>query len=271
MAQEILSIPIKVRFRGHDANDHRVEAHAGTYSLHGITRSLQIISHAYLNMEGVSRGTALKDAEIFLTNARPGSLLFDFDLSVMRKKVGVTLSRENFYDFASTVLSRAVGREYKPATSYVTKLDAESDIIDIAVEGIDTSLKDAHRAIGKTIDGMSIERARSPLIYFDPETKEYVEASIPADDWEMMEGHVTRFNAITGNGRAYMNKYERTVPFKLADKFPTTKRGLITWSLHGSNIHTAKNLRFDSKTISSSGGVVKRLIVQDCNQVGDDD
>ena len=104
----------------------------------------------------------------------------------------------------------------------------------------------------------------------DPETKEYVEASIPADDWEMMDGHVTRFNSITGNGRAYKNELERTIPFKLADDFPTMKRGLITWSLHGSNIHTAKNLRFDTKSISSSGGVIKRLIVQDCNQIGDD-
>lgn len=273
MAQPILTIPFKLRLTGKDADKHQVASYLGTRTLHGFSRSVQIATQAYLNEEAVSRATALHDADLFLTGAKAGSLAFDFRLDVFRKKAGVTLNRDTFYDFCSTVFSRASGQSYAPKTPYVQKIDEdqESDLIDLTVEQVEESLKNAHAAIDGSVEGISFERPRAGIqTYFDHETKQYIQSSLTSDVDHRYKGHVTRFNSITGNGRAYISSLRRVVPFKLEDEFLRGKRGLLTWSLHGSNVHRAKNLNFDALEITSAAGTVKRLALIDCNQLGDD-
>lgn len=273
MADQLLSFPLRVRFTGKHADQHRVEAHAGSTSLLGLSRAIQIATKAYLNQTAVSRATALHDADIFLIRVNPGSLNFDFRIEVLRKAAGVTLNVDTFFDFISTVLSRAVGSNYEPKTPYVQRLDQneEDDLLDQTVEEVEDALRQGHRAIGRSVEGISIIRPRSGQgVFFDAETKEYIEKNVFADEVEALEGHVTRFNSITGNGRAYIGALGRIVPFKLSESYPDEKRGAITWSLHGSNVHRAKNLIFDARTVSSSSGVVKRLVVDNAVQAGND-
>lgn len=273
MAETILTVPFKLRLTGQDADNHQVASYLGTRSLHGFSRSIQIATQAYLNEEAVSRATALHDANLYLTGAKPGSLTFDFRLDIFQKKSCVTLNRDTFYDFCGTVLSRAAGVPYSPKTTYVRKIDEdhESDLIDLTIEQVEEPLKAAHAAIDRSVSGISFERPRvGSQVYFDHETKQYIESSITSDLDRRYKGHVTRFNSITGNGRAYINSLDRVVPFKLEDEFLESKRGFLTWSLHGSNIHRAKNLNLDALEITSAAGTVKRLALVDCNQVGDD-
>lgn len=112
-----------MRFTGKDADNHEVASYVGTKAIHGFSRSIQIVSHAYLKQEAVSRATALHDGKLFLTGAKPSSLSFDFRLDVNAKKPGVTLSRGVFFDFYSTVFHRATGRDFNPNTPYVKGLD----------------------------------------------------------------------------------------------------------------------------------------------------
>lgn len=273
MTQVILTIPFKLRFSGKDADEHQVAGYSGTRSLHGFSRAIQIATHAYLNAEPVSRATALHDAELFLTGAKPGSLTFDFKLDIFKKKPSVTLSRDAFYDFCSTVFSRATGKPYSPKTPYVKSIDddLESDLIDLTVEHVEESLKSAHSAIEQSVKSIAFERPRSGVqIYFDQETKNYIESSPISPVDHQHTGHVTRFNSITGNGRAFINDLGRVVPFRLGDEFLESKRGFLTWSLHGSNVHRAKNLKIDAFEITSAAGTVKRLALVDCNMSGDD-
>ena len=273
MSTPILTIPFKLRFMGKDAEEHQVASYLGTRSLHGFSRAIQIATQAYLNEEPASRATALHDADLFLTGAKPGSLTFDFRLDVFRKKAGVTLSRDTFYDFCSTVFSRALGQEYAPKTSYVKNIDddQESDLIDLSVEQVEEALKSAHSAIDRSVEGISFERPRAGnQVYFDVETKMYIESSLTSPTDSQYKGYVTRFNSITGNGRAFINNLKRVVPFRLEEEFLESKRGFLTWSLHGSNVHRAKNLKFSALEITSAAGIVKRLALVDCNQFGDD-
>lgn len=273
MAEAILTVPFKLRLTGKDADDHQVASYLGTRSLHGFSRAVQIATQAYLNEEAVSRATALHDADLYLTGAKPGSLTFDFRLDVFRKKSHVTLNRDSFYDFCATVFSRAVGIPYSPKTKYVKKIDEdqESDLIDLTIEQVEEPLKVAHSAIDRSVSGISFERPRAgSQVYFDHETKQYIESNLLSDSDRRYNGHVTRFNSITGNGRAYINSLNRVIPFKLNDEFLESKRGFLTWSLHGSNVHRAKNLNLDALEITSAAGTVKRLALIDCNQVGDD-
>jgi hypothetical protein len=273
MAQPILTIPFKLRLSGKDAEQHQVASYLGTRTLHGFSRSIQIVTQAYLNEEAVSRATALHDANLYLTGAKPGSLTFDFRMDIFRKKAGVTLNRDTFYDFCSTVFSRASGKSHNPTTPHVLRLDEdqESDLIDLTVEQVEESLKVAHSAIDKSVEGIAFNRPRSGTqTYFDHETKQYIESSLKSDLDRKYKGHVTRFNSITGNGRAYINSLKRVVPFKLEEEFLESKRGFLTWSLHGSNVHCAKNLNMNALEITSAAGTVKRLALVDCNQVGDD-
>lgn len=273
LTQPILTIPFKLRFTGKDADDHQVASYLGTKSLHGFSRAVQIATQAYLNQEAVSRATALHDADLFLTGAKPGSLVFDFRMDVLRKKAGVMLNRDVFFDFCSTIFSRAVGKPYNPTTAYVQRFDQdqESDLIDLTVEQIEESLKITHASIDRSIEGISFERPRLGVqTYFDCETKQYIESSLMSDVDRRYKGHITRFNSITGNGRAYINSLHRVIPFKLQDEFLQGKRGFLTWSLHGSNVQRAKNLNIDALEVTSAAGTVKRLALIDCNQVGDD-
>lgn len=269
MADPEYSIPFKIRFAGKDADDHRVEAYEGGRSILGMTRAIQIVTQSYLNQVAVSRATALHDGEIYLAGVKPGSLLFDFDLNILKRSIGVPKDRDTFFDFLSTILARASGQKYTPTSAYVQRLDAdkEDDLLDLTVEVVEDPLKEGHRAIGNSIGQISIDRPRNgTIMVFDPETKLYLQSSIVDEDWGHLSGHVTRFNAITGNGRAYITSLQKIIPFRLDEGFPPGKRGHITWSLHGSNINTAKNLTFDAKRISSQSGAVKRLAILDCDQ-----
>lgn len=262
-----------MRLTGKDADRHEVASYVGTKAIHGFTRSIQIVSQAYLNQQPVSRATAFRGGNLFLAGMKPGSLLFDFRLDVTGKKPSVTLSRSIFFDFCSTVFHRATGREFTPDTAYVKKLDedTEDDLLDLTVEHVEDALKEAHTAIGTSVTRMTFERPRSGTqTYFDQETKQYIESSILSEEGTNFEGHITRFNSITGNGRAFINSLGRIVPFRLEEDFLESKRGLITWSLHGSNVHISKNLILDAKQITSAAGGVKRLSLIDCNQAGDD-
>lgn len=101
----------------------------------------------------------------------------------------------------------------------------EDDLLDQTVEEVEDALRQGHRAIGRSVEGISIIRPRSGQgVFFDAETKEYIEKNVFADEVEALEGHVTRFNSITGNGRAYIGALGRIVPFKLSESYPYETR-----------------------------------------------
>lgn len=260
---------LKLRYEGGDADQNHLELYDGATSFHGFAQALQIALHAYINKEVASRATALKGATLYLRAPRQGSVLFDI-ISVIEKYPATTaVSATIFYDFVKYAFSKAVGFiDVQPETPYVSKLSTSDepffDDLAVIMEG---SLQRAHRAIDEgCVEQVTLERPRSELIRFDKKTSDWVNTRDENPKEEDLVGYVTRYNSITGNGRAYIQSLHRIVPFRPAQEFAEIKRGYLTWSLHGSTTSRAKLLDFSARKIESARGEAKRLVLVDCNQ-----
>ncbi|MEP5622164.1 MAG: hypothetical protein ABJP82_06235, partial [Hyphomicrobiales bacterium] len=83
---------------------------------------------------------------------------------------------------------------------------------------------------------------------------------------EVLRGNVTRYNALSRNGRAFVDQLERVVPVRPDGDFPAGDLAFLTWSLHGSNIGAASKIDMRARRITSASGKVKRLLLSDCQK-----
>lgn len=261
---------LKLRFEGGDADEHLLELYDGTASLHGFAQALQIATHAYLHGQVYSKATALKGATLYLKGARQGSLLTDLVARIDKYPPTVTLSASVFYDFLKFSFSKATGfLDATPETAYVQKLlERDEPFFDDLAETLEGSLQRAHRAIEEgDVETVTLERPRGePLAVFNKQTCLWVKTREEKPDLYELTGNVTRYNSVTGNGRIYVNELHRIVPFRPAEEFPFGRRGLLSWSLHGSTTDLPKQLDIQARKVESAHGEVKRLIMVDCQQ-----
>lgn len=261
---------LKLRYEGGDADDHLLELYDGTASLHGFAQSLQIATHAYLHGEVYSKATALKGARLYLKTARPGSLITELVAKIDKIPSNFKPTSASFYDFLKLAFARATGTaEQEPDTLHVRRLlENDEPFFDDLAETLEGSLQRAHRAIEMGgIDSVTLERPRGEqLNVFNKQTYLWVSTREEKPDVFELTGNVTRYNSVTGNGRAYIHELSRIVPFKLSDDFAFAKRGFLTWSLHGSAINASHQLDLQARRVDSAHGEVKRLILVDCQQ-----
>lgn len=261
---------LKLRYEGGDADNHLLELYDGTASLHGFAQALQIATHAYLHGQVYSKATALKGATLYLKAARPGSLITDLVAKVDKASRNLNSTPASFYDFLKFAFSRATGTaEQVPETPYMRRLlENDEPFFDDLAETLEGSLQRAHRAIEKGgIDSVILERPKGEqLNVFNKQTCLWVSTREEKPDIFESTGNVTRYNSVTGNGRAYIYELLRIVPFRLSEDFAFGRRGLLTWSLHGSTTNVPHQLDIQAQRIESAHGEVKRLILVDCQQ-----
>lgn len=276
------TIPLKVKYDGGPADRHELPGYDGAISIDGITRAMHIVTHAYMTGETVSRATALKGAEIYIRPARQGS--FVFDLIVLMEAypatstASVAVTAPVFYDFVKTAFRRASGMlEAEPEHPHLQKLYKRREPpplkrppadLDLLAETLEGRRQATHRPIGGD-DGVSTISVGSPrrkLVTFDSDTKDWVTTQDMSDTLEVLEGNVTRYNALSRNGRAFIDPLGRVIPFRPDGDFPTADLGQLTWSLHGSNIGSRNKLDFRARKVTSASGKVKRLLLADCSR-----
>ncbi|MBS1164122.1 MAG: uncharacterized protein H6R00_147 [Proteobacteria bacterium] len=261
---------LKLRYEGGDADDHLLELYDGTASLHGFAQALQIATHAYLHGQVYSKATALKGATLYLKAARPGSLIADLIAKIDKTPGNLNPTPASFYDFLRLAFSRATGTvEQEPETPYVRRLlEIDEPFFDDLAETLEGSLQRAHRPIEKGgINRITLERPMGEhLSVFNKQTYLWVNTREEKPDIYDLTGNVTRYNSVTGNGRAYTHELSRIVPFRLSEDFAFGKRGLLTWSLHGSATNVSHQLDIQARRVESAHGEVKRLILVDCQQ-----
>lgn len=262
------SFKLKLRFSGRDVSKHGLDLYDGSSSFSGFAQALQIITHAYMTKEVVSRATALKGAKMYFGSPRQGSVLFDIVTVVEKYPVVGAFSAVVFYDFIKFTMSKAVGLvKVKPETVSVQKLMVDETFFDQLAETIEGSLQRAHRAIDSNgARQVTLERPRGELVTFNHSTSNWVNTRNENPEVEVLTGNITRYNSITGNGRAYVHELKKVIPFRLGDRFIDNKRGLLTWSLHGNTIATRNELKFWASKIEAANGEAKRLILADCVQ-----
>lgn len=263
MAQEF---KLRLRFSGNTVDRYGLDLYDGTYSLQGFAQALQIVMHAGLNRQIVSRATALRNARIAILPPVRGSVLFDLITIIEQYPATSAMAGAAFYDFIKYSLSRAVGyfnvRPETPAVRRLTVGDNETFFDELA-ETLEGSLLRAHRAIDQGVARITIERPRSQLVLFDAGTNEWVKTRDENPNVQEFTGNITRYNSISKNGRAFIREIGSIVPFRPGDDFPANKRGFLTWSLHGDNVHAEKDLKFWARRIESANGQTKRLILAD--------
>lgn len=256
---------LKLRFSGDGVDMNGLDLYNGASSFDGFSRALQIVAHAYMTGEIVSRATALRGAKMYFESPRRGSVLFDIITIAEQYPVTAGFSAAIFYDFVKLAFAKATGLFGVAAqTPAVQKLSVDETFFDQLAETLEGSLRRAHRAIDNGVDRVTLERPRSELVVFDRRSSQWVNTR--DENPEVMEftGNVTRYNSITGNGRAFVRELERVMPFRLGENFPAIKCGILSWSLHGNTVAGEKELRFWASKIESATNEPKRLILADC-------
>lgn len=267
---DIHEFGLKLRFSGGDADDSKLELYDGTTSLYGFSQALQIAMHAYVHHEIVTRATAMKGISAFVRAPRNGSVLFDILAIIEQYPAVASISAPIFYDFLKYAFSKAAGYlNAAPETNYVSRMSTDDEpFFDDLAETLEGSLQRGHRSIdGGTATSITLERPRSVLVKFDKSSSEWVNTRDEAPAVEELDGNVTRYNSITGNGRAYINELHTIIPFRLSPEFPGIKRGYLTWSLHGNTAALPKALKFHAKKVKSARNDVKRIILCDVVQM----
>ncbi len=271
---------IRVSYQGGLADDHSLPGYDGATSIDGISRAIHITTHAYMTGEVVSRATALRNASIIIKPARQGSFLFELIVLMEANPVttgaAVGLTAAPFYDFLKVAFKRATGLlDAEPETPHLRNLYERreppplqrppADLDDLA-EKLEGSLQAVHRPIGPegTIDRIEIGRPRESLVSFDAATKDWVNTRDEAPGLTVYQGNMTRYNALSRNGRAFIDQLERVVPVRPDGDFPAGDLGNLTWSLHGSNTGSRNKLLMRVRPVTSASGQVKRLLLSDC-------
>ena len=273
---------IRVRYEGGLADENSLPGYDGVTSIDGVTRAVHIATHAYMTGEVVSRATALKRASIVLKPVRQGSFIFDLlvliEANPATSGAAVALGAAPFYDFLKTAFKRATGAiDTELETSHLQKMYNRKEPpplkkppadLDFLAETLEGCLQAAHRPIGAegTIETISIGSPRQKLIQFDEETKGWVNTREEAIGLEVLRGNVTRYNALSRNGRAFVDQLERVVPVRPDGDFPVGDLAFLTWSLHGSNIGAQSKIDMRARRVTSASGKVKRLLLADCQK-----
>ncbi|MDR3544077.1 MAG: hypothetical protein P4L69_24440 [Desulfosporosinus sp.] len=262
------SFALKLRFKGGNVDEAGLDLYDGSASFHGFARALQLTTHAFLNDETVMRATALKGANLSFSAPRQGSVLFDLKALFKRKPKSAPLNADTYYDFTRVALERATGNLQATANSNFVqqKLAADEPFFDELSEKLEGSLQQAHRSIDNEGVFVSLERPRSTLLVFDQKTSSWVNTRDENPTTIEFVGNMTRLNTRTGNGRAYINSLKKIVPIKKSENFNTGNKGWLTWSLHGDNLSTDKDLIFTGRKIESASGETKRIIIDDCKK-----
>lgn len=259
---------LKLRFSGGNTDNAGLDLYDGSASFHGFAKALQLTTHAFLNDEAVMKATALKGAELSFVAPRRGSVLFDLFARFKRSPKTAPLNADTYYDFTRVALERATGNlEAEAQTRFVErKLASDEPFFDVLAEKLEGPLQQAHRSIENEGVTVHLERPRSKLVRFDLETSAWVHTRDEDSATLEYDGNMTRFNTQTGNGRAYVRAFKKILPIRKSESFNQRNKEWLTWSLHGDNISTDKELIFVGRRVDSANGDPKRIIIDDCRR-----
>lgn len=243
----------------------------------GAARIINFIVQAFAN-KNVVKGKISdpgRNAETYKGPAKKGcfeeSVEIEFS-EVVANRMGSSVLKNNFYDYFSYTIALATDQEYEPKTPYVKRLaDSESTPFEELASKMDGPLVDLHRPIGgKKASTITFARLREiDLISLDAATLAYVSTSNQKEDIEHFVGNVTKYNILTGYGRAYIDSLRRTVPFHI-DRFEENliARQAATASMHEKQRFEDGKRNFVGHKVVNAREKVKRLVITEINSFG---
>lgn len=264
---------VVIRYDGKTAKDGRLNLFDASESLKGITRVVNIITHAFVNKDEIrERLTTPVGAVAYLSAAKKGcfeeSIEIDFCEEVVNR-IKPTVIISNFWDYFACCISSAVGRNYEPTTPMVRKIFDRDEVFfeEIAVE-LEAPLRLLHRPIASAgAETITFARPKSgDVLTLDIDTCAYVSEWEQATKVSHWTGNVTKYNSLSGYGRMYIDQFKGTVPFRI-DQFLNNERAhkaaaasMNEWVKDQGG--KRKLLGYD---VRSSKGAIKRIVIQEIN------
>jgi hypothetical protein len=272
MEREV-KIPLKITYRGGEADNGRLDLYDGADSIFGFAKTLQIATHAFVKGHITKAAPALKGANLYIQPPSAGSFIETISVLISDPNFMAGLSTgvvtNAFYDFLKISIGRAAGIFLSPETPAIRqRLDADEPFFDELADVLEGPLREAHRTIEMSGGTISLERPRSSLLKFDIDSLDWVKTRDEDEASETRTGTVTRFNIISHNGRIFDKTEARTIPFKRADTLNSSSVLLLSKSLDDANNRLPGVLEFEVKPIRSARGVIKRFVLMSCRKPG---
>ncbi|WP_043959594.1 hypothetical protein [Lysobacter sp. A03] len=271
---EMKEVRMVFHYDGGRAADGRLDVYDAAVSLRGLSRSLAITAHAFLN-EGEIRTRAERadGAQIFIEAPRHGSfqevvtIVFQ---SGAAETIGYSVIAAAFWDFLKWTWSAAVGRAAQPSTPTVRAMrDRIEPVLGEMAEALEKPMQELHRPIQRD-RGMTLGVHRPRLgrvLLLDSTTLDYVSTSEESDLVEDLSVNVTRYNILSGYGRFFDDQEERTISFRLADDVTAVEKQLLTWSMDQRNRGFGGKILVDVRRVTNARGDVMRSIVRAVRRV----
>jgi len=265
---EPVSIRLHFKFDGGSANDGMLDIYDASIALRGISRSLVIITHAFLHDGEVRhRADHVAGARIYVHPPTRGS--YDQLVSVLISQqslvdLTVGVAGAAFWDIAKWAYGKVIGRDDHPITPAGRRMAERieptmGELSDV----LEQPVRDMHRPIQEDTEiAMDLIRPRvGRIVTFDSATLDYISQVAVDEDDILISGNVTRYNILSGYGRIYDDRLEQTVPFEVIRTMSRAKRVLLTQSLNeAQRMNGGKLLLTVSVTRDGTGDVVKYFV-----------
>jgi hypothetical protein len=258
----------RVKYEGLYADQHLLPAHEGTMSIHGIARSLTLVT-TYLSTGKVRKHAPFESpVGLFLKPARAGSfdtiyqLVAHPDLKVVIGDLTIGVSAALIYDAIRVVFSRVTGTAAEPQTKSAERLFRQRPGDIAALEdAVEPSLREAHRVIGTGSNNIVIFGNHNQIV-FDRGTKDYITQSIMSEELESKEVSIASYHANNKSGRVYDFEFSRTIPFSLSSRAPKASALAIARSLTQYVGGQESKVLITYRKILAPDGKVKKYIIE---------
>ncbi|UTY57394.1 hypothetical protein [Massilia sp. erpn] len=271
------TLDIVVRYDGSTADSGQLNLFQAAESLDGIARVVNVVVHAFANDGDIrERLTTPEGAETYLSAAKKGcfeeTVTVVFDASTV-EKIKPTVLIGNFWDFLTASISAAIGRDYDPDTPMVKKImDKNETFFEEVAEELENSLLRLHRPIkSKGAETITFYRPKvGDAVQLDRASLVYVSVRDQEPELSYWIGNVTKYNSLTGYGRAYLDQFGITIPFKI-DRFKEniSARRAATASMNEREHEEGGKRRIGAYAVRNSLGNLKRITISEFAKINE--
>ncbi len=259
-----------LRYRGGDADDHKLDLYDASKSMKGLSQILHIVSNALITEGEIKqRYTSTKGVDFYFESARKGSLVETISIIIdneILKDLALTSITIPFWEMMKYTLKKSVGKKHVPQSRTVRRILKNNPQFDKKIaQALQIPLVEFHRPV--TSDSsveISIERLRGEKIAeFDVETLDYVSKD-PDPIYETdIIGNVTRFNVLSlKGGRIYSVDEKRTITFVINENLDSIQRGILSTSLDRYTNGLPSSISIDAYVHRDKTGKIKRYQIE---------
>jgi hypothetical protein len=285
-------IEFEFKFKGNEADEHRIDFYDVNQALIGFQRSLALTTHLVLNDKIITQAPALKGARIYALPSEESSWKMTAVVALVATglyKVGTaphdTLIGHLIYSMYDYVVmetlgfhidyNKSLGQLYEEAQKQKSPLPRLTQArADALIEKCSTAVKEMHRPIFMNTTATSglltgkINGKDFPLpAQLSLQTYEYLSETYISPDVEEIVGRISSYNSNSYKGRIYVPTEGRPVTFELAINARSLKSiRLVTASLSASALERRSDNGYIQcralRELSKSGQLKRYRIVE---------